>query len=690
MRKLYSLCIALLAVCGLANAQVTFDFTGETAYEQFGLAGFSNSESKAGDITADATVTSGDISITVSAAAEGASNPNRMWGTVNKETSAVVGSLRMYSGTLTIESAGQAMTSIQMGYGKWNDGNTADCGTLASGKWTGSSNKVVITIAANTQLKNITVNFGENPTPDPDPEEIDWTSSATAPLTVPQLLERAAKLQQGENSSSNAVYVKGKISQIKYTFSAQYGTAQFHISEDGQQANEFLCYGSLYLGNRSWVDGDTQIAVGDEVIMCGTVTNYKGTLEYANKKNYIYSLNGVTDGGEVVVPEYTKIADIKAAATTAHVQVLYKASDVLVSFVNGRSVYVYDGTDGLLLYGDNSGIKTGDKVSLTAKGELYLYNGLTEISVTEYADLKVASSDNAVEPQKVTIADLVDFDKYENELVVMEELTPAAEAWSNRNIVFVDDSDNEVTIRDNFNTATTLTFDTSKSYTVTGFVSIYQNDSGSTIQIYPRDAEDLSNGTAPVEYEFTGDGTLNNPFTVEDVQHIVAPDTKTAVKEDAWVKAYIVGYINGSSLSDKTAMFTANAPEGTDKNGEPLTTAVSNILVADATDAATISAVVPVALPSKSVARTDLNLADNPDKLHTQVWLNGNIIKYMGVTGLKEVYAYSLDGTAIVDAIRDVHSATAEGAIYNLAGQRMQNINRSGIYLINGKKVVVK
>lgn len=74
------------------------------------------------------------------------------------------------------------------------------------------------------------------------------------------------------------VYVKGKIASIKYTFSAQYGTATFFISEDGKDDLTFQCYSVYYLGNKPWTDGDTQIEVGDDVIICGKLVNYKGSI----------------------------------------------------------------------------------------------------------------------------------------------------------------------------------------------------------------------------------------------------------------------------------------------------------------------------------------------------------------------------------------------------------------------------
>jgi len=37
------------------------------------------------------------------------------------------------------------------------------------------------------------------------------------------------------------------------------------------------------------------LKVGDEVIILGNITNYNGTYETAQGKNYLYSLNGKTN-----------------------------------------------------------------------------------------------------------------------------------------------------------------------------------------------------------------------------------------------------------------------------------------------------------------------------------------------------------------------------------------------------------
>ena len=106
--------------------------------------------------------------------------------------------------------------------------------------------------------------------------------------------QKASELVVGE-TSTQSYYVKGIVSSIKYYYSAQYGTATFYISDNGgTTTNQFYVYCAYYLENRPWVDGNPQIAIGDNLILYGKLANYEGTPEMANKENYIYSHNGKT------------------------------------------------------------------------------------------------------------------------------------------------------------------------------------------------------------------------------------------------------------------------------------------------------------------------------------------------------------------------------------------------------------
>ena len=115
------------------------------------------------------------------------------------------------------------------------------------------------------------------------------------PFSVAEVIAYTKALGADKKSDVD-VYAKGKISSVKFTYSAEYGTATYNISDDGTTGTEFTVYGSYYYDGKKWTEGGRQIAVGDEVIVCGKVIDYKGTTsEFANKENWLVSLNGHTN-----------------------------------------------------------------------------------------------------------------------------------------------------------------------------------------------------------------------------------------------------------------------------------------------------------------------------------------------------------------------------------------------------------
>ena len=112
----------------------------------------------------------------------------------------------------------------------------------------------------------------------------------------------AAAALDANEITENDVWIKGKISFVKFYFSSDYGTATFNLSNDGTTSGtQFTCYSVYYKAHeQKWVEGDTQIAVGDEVLVCAKLTNYVGdsgvsTPETASKKGYVAS---ITSGGD--------------------------------------------------------------------------------------------------------------------------------------------------------------------------------------------------------------------------------------------------------------------------------------------------------------------------------------------------------------------------------------------------------
>lgn len=108
------------------------------------------------------------------------------------------------------------------------------------------------------------------------------------------------------NSETEDVYVRGIISRIDEgkEFSESYGTAVFWISEDGSlNSDQFEAYSVYFLKNRNWKEENTQIKVGDEVILYGKVTLFGTIYETSSKNAYLYSLNGETEILDIPVVE---------------------------------------------------------------------------------------------------------------------------------------------------------------------------------------------------------------------------------------------------------------------------------------------------------------------------------------------------------------------------------------------------
>lgn len=174
MKKLlrYSLSVIFAFVASVGFAQTTFDFDNDYKTLFPGLPGVSSTESNEGDFNEATTCTVDGIAVTVSAKEEGNPNANRIWTSSAR--------LRMYSGTLTIQAPeGKQISKIEIAQKKWNANTKVDNGTLDNkGNWTGSANKVVYSIAGNTQIKTMTVTLGEGGTPQP-PVEITYTDVAS-------------------------------------------------------------------------------------------------------------------------------------------------------------------------------------------------------------------------------------------------------------------------------------------------------------------------------------------------------------------------------------------------------------------------------------------------------------------------------------------------------------------------------
>lgn len=126
--------------------------------------------------------------------------------------------------------------------------------------------------------------------------------------------QMASKLASGAKTDKQ-YYIKGKVVSVKEAFSAQFGNASFYISDDGKEDNKFYVFRTLYLNNEKWTEGKTNVAVGDEVVVCGSLINYMGnTPETVQGETYLVSLK--SNGGGTETPDTPEVGEGLTLDTT--------------------------------------------------------------------------------------------------------------------------------------------------------------------------------------------------------------------------------------------------------------------------------------------------------------------------------------------------------------------------------------
>ena len=345
MKKLlrYSLTLVFALVASVGFAQTTFDFDNDYKTLFPGLPGVSSMESNDGDFNEATTCTVDGIAVTVSAKEEGNPNANRIWTSSAR--------LRMYSGTLTIQAPeGKQITKIDIAQKKWNANNKVDNGTIdAKGNWTGSANKVVYSIAGNSQIKTMTVTLGDGGTPQP-PVVVTYTDVAS----VKDLLA---------NYTEDTKNLNLTLTNAKVTFVNEYkGTINTYVRE-GDAAIELRTLG-FNMPVNSILNGKVKVDLN---------FNYGVPYLTANAGTDDESIT-VTESDEAAQPIEATVADILANKYLNDLVTIKNFTFSKEEYETGKfNYYANNGEQKIMIYDKFN--KVGGVAELT-EGETYTVTGL--------------------------------------------------------------------------------------------------------------------------------------------------------------------------------------------------------------------------------------------------------------------------------------------------------------------------
>ncbi len=233
-------------------------------------------------------------------------------------------------------------------------------------------------------------------------KEIDPTGTGTEadPFNVAAALLKCEEV--GEAGTTGDVYCAGIVTAIK-EISTSYGNAEFTISDDAAGSNALTVFRAVG-PNKEKITNENLFKVGDKVVICGKLVNYKGNTPEFTQGCYIVSItageNGnnnqpTTDGGTLEKPftvaqALAKCAEVGEAGTTTDVYTLGIVTDIKsISLDYGNAEFTISddeaGSNALLVYRavgpekkkitDENLIKKGDKVLIC--GKLVNYKGNT-------------------------------------------------------------------------------------------------------------------------------------------------------------------------------------------------------------------------------------------------------------------------------------------------------------------------
>ncbi len=264
-----------------------------------------------------------------------------------KEPEPTIPQLNVDQVELTFEQGGGTSTITVTSNRPWSITTDADWLAFSPTQGQASDSPVSVTVTAlanssndrtssfkvKTDFDYRTVNVSQKGAKGEDPNVTpSGNGTASSPYNVAAALEKAKSLQAynsgDELTSSNSaeVYTAGKV--VSVEIDPSFGNATYYISADGTSTVQLEVYRGKFLEGVSFTTKD-QLKAGDDVVVFGTIVNFKGdTPEYTTGSKLV-SVNGETKAPEIdysKFPMTTVSAFIEKAATGEYYRLKGKVS----------------------------------------------------------------------------------------------------------------------------------------------------------------------------------------------------------------------------------------------------------------------------------------------------------------------------------------------------------------------------
>ena len=385
----------------------------------------------------------------------------------------------------------------------------------------------------------------------------------------------------------------------------------------------------------------------------------------------------------------TSISGLKTLITSeSEIDFKVKLNNAVITYADEKNAYLQDADAAILIYiKEGHTMTAGQSYTGVASGKAKLYKGLREITAIDWGSItpEVVSVPAA---QVVTVAELnADYDKYENMLVCVQNATVTS-ALTSRNATISQEGKEYIIYDKNVGLEGTALSTTNAIANVTGFpgafnetyqLNVFENaaveETGYNLVVSPAGYATYFNSTEAFTMPIGATGYVWDEGKIEfayDSEDNVPANEPLVVKAPAGNYALLF-----SSFTDETL----KSAEMNDLEGTDVATAITNDDAYYFYGLSLNASHDPASVGFYWMNPTGAAFTNGAHKAYLKLDKNTFV-------GSQAVNGFPFNGTTT--GIEQIEAgADAKNAIYDLSGRRV-NKAAKGIYILNGKKVLVK